>query len=69
MELRIKSIYIPQNPDEGSNISVDLFMLKDNALVGALFVTLDLDEDVMNKTLAEIARLAVARGKTLLWAS
>lgn len=69
MELRIKSIYIPQDQTEGSNISVDLFMLNGDTLVGALFVTLDFDEGIMNKTLSEIAGIAIARGKTLLWAS
>jgi len=66
MELKIKSIDMPQIWEDGSTASVDLYMLQDKQLIGTMFVAFDFREGIDGLTVSEISNLAIAKAKKLL---
>lgn len=66
MELKLKSIDMPQIWEDGSTASVYLYMLQEKQLIGTMFVTFDFQEGVDGLTVSEMENRATAKAKKLL---
>lgn len=61
MELKIKSIDMPQVQEEGSDVLIDLYILNGQECVGRTFVSFPFSDDFMSMTLGEISSAAITK--------
>lgn len=61
MELKIKSIEMPQAQEEGSDVLIDLYILNGQECIGRSFVSFPFSDNFMNMTMGQIASAAIAK--------
>lgn len=66
MELKIKSIDMPQVQEEGSDVLIDLYILNGKECIGRTFVSFPFSDTIMNMTLGEISGAAITKANDLL---